>query len=195
MGLRGPKPVDQSDLDYWYGAWLGVFNGMCSGRYIRTDEAFEDEHALWLRLLQATTPKEVRAVCDESVFWLNPKRGATLFHAVLTQNAQHFLDAKRDPRWPKSDRPTSRGRRNRFLARSMAGISMGISIRTAQDLLAKKEKQKLEAIYRPVCSCGHRERNHKDRKSCKYCSCAAYKYSGGNEIDWPEGLEPETSAR
>ena len=73
MGLRGPKPVDQNDLDYWYGAWLGVFDGMCSGRYIRKDEAFDDEHALWHRLLQATTPEEVRAVCDESAFWLNPK--------------------------------------------------------------------------------------------------------------------------
>ena len=142
MGLRGPKPVDQNNLEFWYGAWLGVFDGMCSGRYIRTDLDFQDEHALWLRLLDATTPEEVRAVCDESEFWLNPKRGAILFHDALFHHAEDFLAAKRDSRWPKTNRPTSQGRRIRFLARSMAGISMGISIRTAQDLLAKKEKEK-----------------------------------------------------
>jgi hypothetical protein len=195
MGLRGPRPVDQNNLEFWYGAWLGVFEGMYRGRYIRTDLDFKDERALWLRLLEATTPEEVRAACDESEFWLNPKRGGTLFHDVLSGYAESFLDAKRDKRWPKADRPTSEGRRIRFLARSMAGISMGISIRTAQDLLAKKEKKKLEAIYRPVCNCGHRERDHKDRTNCKYCSCTAYRYSGGNDIDWPEGLERETSAR
>jgi hypothetical protein len=77
----------------------------------------------------------------------------------------------------------------------MAGITMGISIRTALDLLARKEKEKLEAIYRPLCVCGHRERDHKDRSTCKYCSCTNYQYSGGNEIDWPERREAETSAR
>jgi hypothetical protein len=77
----------------------------------------------------------------------------------------------------------------------MAGISMGINIRTAQDLLAKKEKEKLEAIYRPVCICGHRERDHKDRTNCKYCSCMTYKYSGGSEIERPARSEPETFAR
>ena len=195
MGLRGPKPVDQNNLDFWYGAWLGVFDGMCSGRYIRTDLNFKDEHALWLRLLQATTLEEVRAVCNASEFWLNPKRGGTLFHHALSHRAEEFLAAKRDPRWPKTNRPTSQGRRIRFLARSMAGISMGISIRTAQDLLAKKEKEKLEAIYRPVCICGHRERDHDARTNCKYCSCTVYKYSPGNEIDWPKRVEAETSAR
>jgi hypothetical protein len=195
MGLRGPKPVNQNNLEFWYGAWLGVFDGMCRGRYIRADLDVEGEHALWVRLIKATTPEEVRMVCDESEFWLNPKRGATLFHDVLSQYPERFLDAKRDPRWPKTNRPTSQGRRIRFLARSMAGISMGISIRTAQDLLAKKEKEKLEAIYRPVCICGHRERDHKDRSNCKYCSCMTYKYSGGNEIEGPERSEPETSAR
>ena len=161
------------------------------GRYIRTDLDFKDEHALWLRLLHATTPEEVRAVCDESEFWLNPKRGAISFTMYFPGTRKDFLAAKRDPRWPKSNRPTSQGRRIRFLARSMAGITMGISIRTAQDLLAKKEKEKLEAIYRPVCICGHRERDHKDRGQCKYCICATYQYSGGNEIDWPERSEPK----
>jgi hypothetical protein len=91
-------------------------------------------HGLWRRLLNATTSKEVKAVCDESPFWLNPKRGATMFHDLLSGNAKGFLSAIQDRRWPKSDRPTNQGRRIRFLARSMAGITMGISVRTAQDL-------------------------------------------------------------
>jgi len=186
MGLRGPKPVDQSNLEFWYGAWLRIFDGMCTGRYIRKDVDSPDEHDLWVRLLQARTPEQVRAICDESLYWLNPKRGAIQFHYILTENAKSFLAALEDPRWPKSDRPTNQGRRIRFLARSMAGITMGISIRTAQDLLAKTEKQKLAAVYRPMCVCGHRERDHQDRGRCKYCSCSEYRYSGGKEIEWPQ---------
>jgi len=191
MGMRGPKPVNQDDLEFWYGAWLGVFDGMLSGRHVRTSMAFEAEHALWERLVDATHAEEVRAVCDASPYWLNPQRGAILFHAVLSDNADRFLAAKQDPRWPRSSRPTSRGRQIRFLARSMAGICMGISVRTAQDLLAKKEENKLEAVYRPICDCGHRERDHKDRSRCKYCSCSSYAYSGGRQIDWPENAQPQ----
>ena len=83
----------------------------------------------------------------------------------------------------------------RFLARSMAGITMGISVRTAQDLLAKTESEKLEVVYRPMCVCGHRERDHKDRGRCKYCICADYQYSGGRELASPGGSPDETSAR
>ena len=195
MGLRGPQPVNQNDLEFWYGAWLRVFDGMCTGRYIRIDLDFKDEHALWQRLLNAATPEEVIAVCDESPFWLNPKRGAIMFYDLLSGNAERFLAAMQDRRWPKSDRPTSQGRRIRFLARSMAGVTMGIGIRTAQDLLAKTESEKLEIVYRPVCVCGHRERDHKDRGRCKYCNCADYQYSGGRELASPEGSPDETSAR
>ena len=146
-------------------------------------------------MLNATTPEQVRAVCDESPYWLNPKRGANLFYTLLVRNAESFLAAMRDRRWPKTDRPTNQGRQIRFLARSMAGVAMGISIRTAQDLLAKTEKQKLAAVYRPMCVCGHRERDHQDRSRCKYCICADYQYSGGREMERPERAKPETSAR
>ena len=182
MGKRGPKPVDQDALELMYGAWLGVFEGMRSGRYIRKGLDFKDEHDLWIQLLNAKTIPQVRAICDQSPFWLNPKRGAIIFHRTLSEQAETFLAAKKDPRWPRSERPTSQGRQIRFLARSMAGVSMGISIRTAQDLLAKTDKDELEKIYRPVCDCGHQERDHKDRRQCKYCSCVDYRYSGGREV-------------
>lgn len=188
MGKRGPKPVNQSDLQFWYGAWLRIFDGMCTGRYIRVDLDFRDENGLWERLLKATSPEEVKAVCDESPYWLNPKRGAILFYRVLSENAKNFLAAKQNRRYPRSDRPTTRGRRIRFLARSMAGISMGIGVRTAQDLLKTTDKTKLEAVYRPMCECGHRERDHKHRGRCRYCICSDYRYSGGREMDWPGGL-------
>ena len=81
------------------------------------------------------------------------------------------------------------------MARSLAGITMGISIRTAQDLLAKTKSKKLEIIYRPMCVCGHRERDHKNRGRCRYCVCADYQYSGGRELDSPESLLDEPSAR
>ncbi len=133
-------------------------------------------------------------MCDESPFWLNPTRGAIMFCDLLSGNAEEFLAATQDRRWPKSDRPTNQGRRIRFLARSMAGITMGISIRTAQDLLAKTESEKLEIVYRLVGVCGHRERDHKERGRCKYCNCADYQYSGGRELASPGGSPDETSA-
>jgi hypothetical protein len=73
------------------------------------DLNFKGEHALWLRLLNAATPEEVRAVCDESPYWLNPKHGAIMFHDLLSGNAKGFLAAMQDRRWPKSERPTREG--------------------------------------------------------------------------------------
>src|SRR5215472_3224793 len=183
MGRRGPKPVDQDGLELWYGAWIGVLDGMRTGRYIRKDLDFKPETELWEKLLAARTAEQVRAVCDKSEFWLNPKRGGTEFHRILSGYAKEFLAAKKDPRWPRSDRPTNQGKRIRFLARSLAGITMGISIRTAQDLLAKSDIKKLERIYHPICDCGHRERDHYARTKCKYCSCDTYRYSGGRDTE------------
>ena len=186
MGLRGPKPVDQKGLESWYKLWLGLFEGMRWGRYIRADLRFEPEAELWNQLVEAETPEEIRAVCDKSPFWFNPKHGAILFYRGLSEHADTFLAAKRDSRWPGSKRPTSEGRKIRFLARSMAGIMMGISPRTAQDLFAKMNLGRLdERIYHPVCECGHRERDHSARTRCKYCSCDHYRYSGGRDMEEP----------
>ena len=73
MAKPGPKPVDQDSLETSYGAWLGILDGMRNGRYIRSDLNFQPETDLWIQLLEATTPEQVRAVCDRSEFWLNPK--------------------------------------------------------------------------------------------------------------------------
>ena len=181
MGLRGPKPVDQGALEYWYAAWLGVFHGMRHGRYIRIDLHFKPEAEVWFRLVEANTAEQIKLVCDESPFWLNPKRGAIEFHRTLIEQAESFLAVKKDPRWPRSNRPTNDYRRIKFLARSMAGVMMGISIRTAQDLLAKTDKAKLDDVFYPVCSCGHFECDHADRKNCLRCVCTDYRYSGGKE--------------
>ncbi len=181
MLKRGPKPVDRNALEMFYGAWLGVLDGMRNGRYIRSDLNFQPETDLWIQLLEATKPEQVLAACDRSEFWLNPKRGAVIFYRALSQHAESFLAAKQDPRWPRSNRPTNQGKRNRFLARALAGITLGISIRTAQDLLARTDKEKLEKIYHPVCDCGHRERDHVDRSRCRYCICIQYRYSGGRD--------------
>jgi hypothetical protein len=54
-------------LEFWYGAWLRIFDDMCTGRYIRIDLDFKDERALWHRLLNATSPDEVKAACDETL--------------------------------------------------------------------------------------------------------------------------------
>lgn len=187
MGKRGPRPVDRDALELWYRAWLDVLDGMRWGRFIRQDLSFKPEEALWERLMEAETPEQVTEVCNQSGYWLNPKRGATEFHRVLSERAAEFLDAKRHPRRPRSDRPTSTGRRNRFLARALAGLTTGISIRTALDLLAKADKRKRGAVYHPVCDCGHRKKDHLDG-TCIHCSCSLFQYSGGRVIQFPMGV-------
>ncbi len=89
-------------------------------------------------LLQARTPKQVRTICRRSRYWLNPRWGGRVYVKYLYDHADQFLRAKDDPRYPRSTRPSSYDKRLRFLARAMAGITLGRRPRTAIDLLAKK---------------------------------------------------------
>jgi hypothetical protein len=195
MGKRGPTPVNHRILGVWYAAWFGVLEGMRRGRWIRGDLTFKSEEILWKRLMEVETPREVKAVCDQSEFWLNPKKGAGVFHHVLSKQAVGFLAAKKDPRYPRSDRPTNIGKRNRFLARALAGLTMGISSRTAQDLLAKTDIRLRNAFRHPLCVCGHRKQHHQ-HPGCIYCSCTEFRFSGGVEYDHPTtGESPSDSTR
>ena len=102
-------------------------------------------------------------MCDESPFWLNPKCGATMFYDLLSGNAGGFLGAMGDLRWPKSDRPTSQGRRDWSWRVPWRESRWGLAFVPPKICLAKTESEKLEMVYRPMCVCGHRERDHKDK--------------------------------
>jgi len=89
----------------------------------------------WERLKRATKPEQVRTICSQSRHWLNPKRSE--LGQVLDKHTKQFLEAKADPAYPRSKRGSSDEKRIQFLARAMAGISLGLSPVTGVDLLRK----------------------------------------------------------
>jgi hypothetical protein len=103
-----------------------------------TGKSRQAEPRIWGRLLRAETVNQVRSTAYSSRYWLNPRRrGGRVWLRVLSKQADQFLRAKEDPRYPRSNRPSSEDKKLRYLARALAGISLGVSYRTAVDLLEK----------------------------------------------------------
>lgn len=103
-------------------------------------------------LLSAITPDEVREICadafpseaEEVKSPLGPLKvirpnwpisSMGLLPGYLAQYAPQFIEAKRDRRFPKSGRPTSRFKQLWFLSRALAGAVHGISTRTAVNII------------------------------------------------------------
>jgi hypothetical protein len=88
----------------------------------------------WVNLLAANMVRDVRRVCKSSKYWSRESGDirnlrACYFLGLTFDLAPIFLAAKREERYPKSTRPTSDGKRMRFLARAMAGACLGLSPR------------------------------------------------------------------
>lgn len=99
------------------------------------------------RLLKATNPEQIRQICRDAVVPVAEKdsagsikeimrpnwsiSSASMLPSMLTQYASEFLAAKKDLRFPKSGRPTSRLKKLWFLSRALAGAVYGIEVRTA----------------------------------------------------------------
>jgi hypothetical protein len=93
------------------------------------------EPDLWKRLKRATKPQQVRTICSQSRHWLNSKRSE--LGQLLYKHADQFLEAKADPAYPHSERRSSENKRIQYLARAMAGVSVGLKPATGVDLLRK----------------------------------------------------------
>ena len=109
-------------------------------RIVRTKAAPGDPD-LWERLKQAKTIQQVRNACYSSKWWVeqaSPRGKGKAWMRILTKHPDEFLKAKDDKRYPRSDRPSSDNKRLRYLAYAMAGVSCGMSYRSAIDLLEKK---------------------------------------------------------
>ena len=98
------------------------------------------------KLLNAKKQDQVRKICADAFTHLDeyvsgeivevrrpnwPISDFSLLPEKLSQYASEFIEAKNDPRFPASDRPTSRQRQLWFIARALAGAVHGISTRTA----------------------------------------------------------------
>jgi hypothetical protein len=103
-------------------------------------------------LLQAKTPQRVRQICEDAfvsipveirhgVFrevevanW--PISDGSMFPRYLSQYAEQFIAAKSDPRFPSSERKTTKLKQLWFLSRALAGAVLGVETRTAINLVA-----------------------------------------------------------
>ena len=103
-------------------------------------------------LLSATTPDQIREIAADALppeaedikspigplkvmrpNW--PISGESRLPSALSQYASEFIEAKNDPRFPKSGRPTSRRKQLWFLSRALAGAAHGLKTRTAINLI------------------------------------------------------------
>ena len=106
-------------------------------RVVKTKGVRGDRN-LWERLKRAKTVKQVRDACYSSKWWVDQtsrKGRRNAWMRKLTKDANQFIKAQEDKRYPRSNRPSSDKKRLRYLAHAMAGIACGISYRTAVDWL------------------------------------------------------------
>jgi hypothetical protein len=105
-------------------------------------------------LLEATSVEQVRQIC-RSAFkivcaeigvgsctrvrvenW--PIDSGSMFPECLAQHAEQFIHAKNEPRFPRSERASSKKKKLWFYACSLAAAVLGIKTRTAINLLGSK---------------------------------------------------------
>lgn len=130
--------------------------------------AIPAERNLWEALKRAQTPAQVRRICSRSKIWLRPRiefpSGGFAeywpFRRVLYQRAQEFCRAKLDPRYPGRDQRASGDyRRIEYLARVLAGLTVGLSPSTAVERLRKMKHPEGCECWR--CSLGIGSQNDK----------------------------------
>ena len=115
-------------------------------------------------LLDARTPEDVREICKDAFTVIRaevrsgdfqdvrvpnwPISGGSMLPEYLSQHADQFIQAKNDPRFPRStDRPTTKLKQLWFLSRALAGALFGITTRTAINLLGSlRPEQVLEEL-------------------------------------------------
>ena len=113
-------------------------------------------------LLGADTAEQIRKICEEAY---RPYRmplysfelGCVGYHECtildwpiangstlpihLSNHAEQFLTAKNEPRFPRSNRPSSRSKQLWFLSCALAGAVFGIQTRTAINLIGSKRPE------------------------------------------------------
>jgi hypothetical protein len=99
-------------------------------------------------LVGARTPDQIQKICEDAFMISHEKDGLTgepidvqrpawpisensELPSLLIKHSSEFIEATRDPRFPKSGRPTSRLKQLWFLSRALAGAVHGISVRTS----------------------------------------------------------------
>jgi hypothetical protein len=102
-------------------------------------------------LFNATTPEQIVELCKDAFAawpveiepgvitevrkpnW--PISGSSTLPMYLSQHAAAFIEAKNDPRFPRSARPSTQLKQFWFVSRALAGAIFGVSTRTAINLV------------------------------------------------------------
>jgi hypothetical protein len=110
-------------------------------------------------LLEAETPERIRKICKDAFVvgrrevragdfrdvrlanW--PISNGSTFPHYLALHAEQFLAAKRDPRFPRSNRPSNQLKQLWFLSRALAGALFNVSTRTAINLVGSLRPEQL----------------------------------------------------
>jgi hypothetical protein len=100
------------------------------------------------RLLSATRPEQVVEICGDAftTFSIKSEAGEEIegraqnwpvarLPMYLSEHAVEFIEAKNDPRFPKSTRPSTQLKQFWFLSRALAGAEYGVTTRTAINLV------------------------------------------------------------
>jgi hypothetical protein len=130
-------------------------------------------------LLQAQTSEEVRIACRDAFIlrtistepgltkqvptpnW--PIPAGSVLPGYLSQYANEFIAAKKDRRFPHSDRHSSLPKQLWFLSRALAGALYGVKTRTAVNLVGSKRP---EEVFQESGDCKpRRNRFHRYRRS------------------------------
>ena len=110
-------------------------------------------------LLTASTPEQVREICRDAHVTTTIEIEPGLFREVevpnwplpygsvlpmyLSQYAEAFIAAKHDPRYPQSERASSRLKQLWFLSRALAGALFNVSTRTAINLVGSTRPEEV----------------------------------------------------
>lgn len=138
-------------------------------------ETAGEEAEIWIKepgrpevlraLLNASTVAEIRKLCEGAYKMTRgevragvykdlkveawPIEFGSVFPEYLSKYAEQFIAARHEPRFPRSDRPSSGKKRLWFLACALAGAVLGIETRTAVNLLVGVKRPTMRRKKRP----------------------------------------------
>jgi hypothetical protein len=129
-------------------------------------------------LLRARTAERVRRICEDAYTYRQievspgvmrkckvrnwPLDVGSTLPSYLSVFAGQFVKAKRDPRFPRSNRPTSQLKQLWFLSRALAGAVFGESTRTAINLVGSLRP---EQMFEESGAAKHKRRRKRGKRT------------------------------
>lgn len=92
-------------------------------------------------LLKSQNAERIADICADAPNW--PIAMGSVLPMYLCEHAAAFIAAKNNPRFPRSDRPTTTLKKLWFLSRALAGAVFEIEPRTAINLVGSKRPEEV----------------------------------------------------